>query len=328
MTFEEFADEWRNENKFCRVHTSGSTGSPKEILLPKYLMKESALRTIDYFNLLPGSHIHSCISPEYIGGKMMMVRALVGNLELTWENPSNRPIVVQRFSDRPTALIAVVPSQMVSLLDNGIPGAFSDTVWLIGGSAIDRTLRRRIEQSGINAWETYGMTETASHIALRKVREQALPFNPLKGIGISTDSDQRLIIHLGNDHTDIVTNDIVEILDDGSFYVKGRLDNVIVTGGKKVNPEEIERKLKEIIPEIDGSDLMVIGIPDEKWTSRLVLLIESQISDSHLLNFIERKMIKCSRKILKEHEIPKEIRFVSSLPRTPNGKLCRKNYYS
>ena len=311
MSFEEFLREWRNDNDFISAFTSGSTGRPKKIRLSKKFVEESAIRTIDFFNIKEGALLHSCVSPEFIGGKMMAVRAEIAKADLTWEEPSNMPL--RNFdSNRIIDLLAVVPSQMQYILENKETLPQIRNI-IIGGSAIHPELRKKIMQSGLNAFETYGMTETASHIALRKVTDPVLPFQTLPGISISVDHDSCLKISFGEDF-EVQTNDIAELVSDNQFYIKGRRDNIIISGGKKINPLEIEERISLLIP----YPFIITGFPDEKWVEKSVLIIEAKDFDTinlkqHLKN------------ILSNWEIPKEIILMENLPRTSNGKIIRNN---
>lgn len=237
MTYEEFLKEWRDTGADVQCRTSGSTGTPKSIMLPKTEMSKSARRTIRHFGLDRFSHLHSCISPDFIGGKMMAVRAEETGARLTWETPSNRPLL-QAGQDA-IDLLAVVPSQMEYILSH-IDIMPEIRAIIIGGSAIPAALRSRIAESGLNAWETYGMTETASHIALRRVTEPQSPFRVLDGISIGLDNESRLVVEIDG-WQKIVTNDMVRILDRREFVVTGRYDNVIISGGVKIHPSRLKR---------------------------------------------------------------------------------------
>lgn len=309
MSYEEFFEEWRNRTDVIICHTSGSTGIPKLIQLPKKFVRESAERTISFFGLSKCSHLHSCISPDYIGGKMMAVRSDVTGAELTYETPSNRPL--SDYSGGPIDLLAVVPSQMIHILDNLKQMPEIRNV-IIGGAPIPDSLCRRIASSGINAFETYGMTETASHIALRKVAYPRVPFVPLPGIRISCDKDSRLNISIGEDFS-IITNDIVNIHSDGSFSISGRADNVIITGGKKVHPEKVE----EILEEKLGCPVLITSLPDSKWGEKVIMMLED---DNHHDNETIKKICKEN---LSPECVPKEI-LHKNIELTPNGKKKRR----
>lgn len=310
MTFEEFLEEWRNGSDTIAACTSGSTGSPKTIELAKKFVVESAIRTNRFFSIDSHCWLHSCVAPDFIGGKMMAVRADIAGCRLTYETPSNRPLSAVGRSGR-IDLLAVVPSQMIHILENldSLPDIGNV---IIGGSHIDGRLRDMIAASGINAYETYGMTETASHVALRKVSEKIVPFNLLDGISVALDSRGCLEISFDSGEH-VVTNDIASIVNERSFLIEGRWDDVIITGGKKLNPVEIERRISDLI----SGPFIITSVPDMKWGNRMVLKIEG---DGFATENLEKEM----RKRLQSWQIPKEVIFVKSLDRTANGKLKRK----
>lgn len=315
MTYDEFLEQWRSEEGFIIAHTSGSTGTPKEIRLPKGMMRRSAERTIAYFGISPQSRLHSCIAADFIGGKMMAVRAEVSGAAFSSETPSNRPLGGFSAADR-LDLVSVVPSQMRHVIDryDEMPrvGAF-----LIGGSAIHPELRQAIVDRGVTAYESYGMTETASHIALRPVDAGDAPFSLLPGVSVSADDDGCLVIDLGEDGI-VRTNDMVRFCDPErrTFRIVGRRDHVIVTGGKKVNPMEVEAAVAGLFP---GVDICVTSRPDPLWTSRVVLLAECPDCALDRPSLTERM-----RELLPPWAVPKEIIAVERLPRTASGKIKRQ----
>lgn len=310
MDFTEFLNEWRNGEDFIIVNTSGSTGTPKTVRLNKKFVKESAQRTINFFSIVAGSRLHSCVSPDFIGGKMMGVRAEIAGANLTWENPSNKPLQNSDKDDK-IDLLAVVPSQMefISEQKDSLPEIRNI---IVGGAPIPLKLRKKIVESRLNAYETYGMTETASHIALRKISADNIPFKTLPGITVSTDEEGALKI-LFDDGKMFQTNDIAEIHTPTEFFIIGRRDNIINTGGKKVNPLEIENKISQFIP----SPFLITGFPDDKWGEKIVLIIETA-------DYINKDEIKDKcRLILPGWMVPKEIVTVNKLPLTANGKIRR-----
>lgn len=311
MTYPEFIEEWENKNDFIVAHTSGSTGNPKLIHLPKDFVKESALRTVNFFHLSGDSRLHSCISPEFIGGKMMAVRANFINAAFSWETPSNCPL-----KDLPKEsafdLVSVVPSQMIFILENlnNLPKVSN---FLVGGAPLNDTLRKKIVESKLNVYESYGMTETASHIALRKVTYPQIPFSVLPEISIETDERNCLKIIFRNGKT-IQTNDISEIISPDKFYIKGRIDNIINSGGKKINPLDLEKKISSHLSE----SFFITSFPDEKWGEKIVMIAEET---ERTLN--KEKLKEIFDKTLQKWERPKEIYLVKKLPLTLNGKIFR-----
>lgn len=239
----------------------------------------------------------------------MAVRAYETGAGLTWEKPSNRPL--EKYDGKPIDLLAVVPSQMIHILDN-LHDMPEIRAVIIGGAPIPAHLRERIEESGLNAWETYGMTETASHIALRRVSATPGAFTTLDGIRTYTDSESRLVIEMDGWQR-LVTNDIAEIAECG-FTILGRYDNVIISGGKKIHPEQVE----EILERELGVPVMISSMPDEKWGERVIMTIEDG-GDSQA----DIKIISKCKNLLPEECVPKEI-IHSEVARTANGKKRRK----
>ncbi|MDE6094642.1 MAG: AMP-binding protein [Muribaculaceae bacterium] len=310
MTFEDFFEEWKSEVPYIEARTSGSTGEPKIIRLSKDFVKESALRTNRFFSVSSRSRLHSCVSADFIGGKMMAVRSELAGCRFSHETPSNRPLGSFCAADS-LDLVAVVPSQLIHILDN-IREMPSIGAMIIGGSAIDVRLRARVEKSGLNAYETYGMTETSSHIALRKVREKEDWFETLDGIKVGSDSRGCLVIRFSSGE-EIVTNDLAQISGDRMFKITGRWDHVIITGGKKVNPYDVERKISMLV----NAPYMITSRADLKWGRMVVLLIEGSEESEKL------ELLSDLKSVLDPWEVPKVIEWVRHLPRTANGKLKR-----
>lgn len=314
MTFQDFLKEWDNDKDSINVYTSGSTGEPKKMELLKEFVKESAQRTNTFFNINSKSRLHSCVSPDFIGGKMMAVRAKIANSLFSWEDPSNEPL--KNFpSDSIIDLLAVVPSQIIYILNNLSSLPKINNI-IIGGSAIHPDLKIKIANSGLNAFETYGMTETASHIALRPITKENVPFKLFPGIKISLDNESCLKIIFKTGYI-VRTNDIAEIISKDEFYIKGRRDDIIISGGRKVNPIVIETKIEKLVP----SPFYITGFPDEKWGEKIVMVVEGP-------SFDKEKLLLQMKNYLEKWEIPKEINFVDKLPLTPNGKIIRvKNQF-
>lgn len=321
MTQSEFELQWTDSNEYIVCHTSGSTGRPKEIHLSKEFMRAGARRTVDFFALDENCRLHTCLDFMYIASKMMTVRADVAHCTLTSERPSSEPLQDIGYDER-IDLVSVVPAQMGSVLD--APGHWRGIRnFLIGGSAIPPLLRHRIALSGYVAWESYGMTETASHIALRRVESTGLePFRTLPGITVSQTEDGCLQISLPGEDL-IKTTDLAEVVSDTEFRILGRADNCIISGGIKIIPEDLESRLGPFI----GYDYCVSYLPDEKWGERLVLVVatgESSLPESFLLKAISVRLNQFRKSLDLGRIAPKEIILVKELPFTSSGKLDRK----
>ncbi len=321
MTQSEFEKIWQDGNDYVVCHTSGSTGKPKEIRLKKEFMRQSAKRTNEFFNIDSSSRLHTCLDFKYIASMMMTVRADEANCRLTSETPSSRPLE-DISADEEVDLLSVVPAQMEWILECGERWEGLRHI-LIGGSAIPPMMRRRIALSNYDAWESYGMTETASHIALRKVTEEDEPFATLPGISVELGKDECLIINMP-DGSRLKTNDIALMEDSNRFRILGRADNCVISGGIKIMPEELERKLGPFI----AFDYCISSVPDKKWGEKLVLVVEAPeetISEDLLLEAVGVRL-RQYRKILDLGvKSPKDVVSVSELPRTSNGKIKRIN---
>lgn len=307
-TVNEFLQEFADDRDYIVAHTSGSTGKPKEIKLPKADMRASALATCRYFDITAGSLIAAPLSVNYIAGKMMLVRGIVSGCRVVMLQPSNRPDLAAL--DRPADLLAVVPSQVDYIIDNH---AGKVRNLLIGGSALPEEIERRLVTAPFASYVSYGMTETCSHVALRRIGESGSLYHAMPGISFESDDRGRLVI-VAPDRSfrRLVTNDIVSIQDPFSFRWLGRADNVINTGGIKVFAEEIERKLSAFI----SQPLYVSGRPDAKWGTRVVLHVEGQPRPD-----IEQ----VCRENLDRYEMPREIIFDSRFERTGSGKIIRNS---
>lgn len=321
MTQKEFEKIWNDDSEYVECQTSGSTGKPKKIRLTKDFMRKSARRTNKFFNISQDSRLHTCLDFDYIASKMMVVRADLANCTLTSETPSLRPLE-EIGKDERIDLLSVVPAQMEWILD-------SSEIWngikniLIGGSAIPTMMKRKIAISGYNAWETYGMTESASHIALRKVDESDEPFATLDGISVEVNKKGCLVIFLP-DGDKIVTNDIAEIVSPTQFRILGRADNCVISGGIKIMPEELERRLGPFI----AFDYCLSSVPDKKWGEKLVLAVEVKdaITDIQLLKEAIGVRLRQYKKILDLGvKSPKDVICLAEFPRTSNGKIDRKS---
>mgnify|MGYP000306596110 CR=1 FL=1 len=315
-----FLRDWFSNKDTIIVNTSGSTGSPKLIEIKKKHMVTSAKSTLNFFELRKGDSAWLCLPASYIAGKMMIVRAIVGGLKLYYTKPTSEPSINERID-----FVAMVPNQVFGLIStsNGRKLLKSIGRILIGGSDITNQLREEINNHQFpNIWHSYGMTETITHIALcsmSNTNEKSV-FVPLPDVIISTSVDSQLVVdYPGIGIKSLVTNDIVHINNDGSFYVLGRIDNVVISGGVKLFPEVIENKYSSLITK----NFFFGGLPDTILGEKLVLFIEDADKTISLDDLIPQ----LGKKILK-YEIPREIVYLDKFSRTPNGKLNRKQNIS
>lgn len=307
-----FVDEWNNDSPHVVAHTSGSTGTPKEIRLLKSDMVRSASATCTKFGIGRGSVMVLPLSADYIAGKMMIVRAMVSQAHLWIESPSNRPLIRDYGM---IDLLPVVPSQLEWLLeDTSLLSSVRNLI--VGGGAISSDLEMRLSRSGVNAYASYGMTETCSHVALRRIGDDSATYEALPGIEFDVDERGCLIVNAdGFSFGSLVTNDMVHLVDRYRFRWKGRWDNVINTGGIKLFPEAVEQRISS---SMTLPPFYLVGRPSEKWGEEVVMYIES---GSKKMNVSD--IVSCLRKILNRYEMPKEIITVSNFERTASGKVKR-----
>jgi o-succinylbenzoate---CoA ligase len=310
----QFILEWLNPKPFVYVKTSGSTGKPKIIEVSKSAMLRSAFNTIDFFKLTTGQSALLCLSCHYIAGKMMVVRAFAGQLNLVPVPVSGHPLASLSHK---VDFAALTPLQMSNEVDaHPDKTALLKTI-ILGGSATGEKLSEKLQNLTSEVWETYGMTETLSHIALRAVNgnRKETHFTPLRNVLLSIDPRGCLVIHAtGITNTPVVTNDLAEIRSDGKFCIRGRYDNIINTGGIKVSPEEIESNIAAIL----NQPFFVSSVPHVKLGQELVLIVEKQPENA-------AKLLEMIKKALPRYHAPRKIIVMDPLPRTDNGKLKRAN---
>lgn len=305
-----FLLDWVSPQPHLEVFTSGSTGTPKKIVVQKTAMINSAVATGTYFNLHPGHTALLCLPCSGIAGKMMLVRALMLGLQLEYVKPSSTPLKhTQTFYD----FAAMVPLQV----QNSLEQLIQIKTLIVGGAPVSRSLKTDLYSVSTQVFETYGMTETLSHIAVKPLGQQ-MPgvFETLPGVKIAVDDRGCLVIqapHLVKDK--IITNDLVALIGDTRFRWLGRYDTIINSGGIKLVPEQVEEKLSSLI----HSRFFVAGLPDEILGQQLVLLIENeQISPTQLLQDIK------ALPTIGLYEIPKKIFCVSAFAETRTGKIHRQ----
>lgn len=307
MTLAEFTSQWHDDRDFIVAHTSGSTGKPKEIRLPKSDMACSARATNKFFGINAASRLLLPLSLDYIAGKMMAVRAFEANCELAFVTPSNQFDMPEGEFD----LVPVVPTQVDWLLAHPHWAQRLKHV-IVGGAPLTIYAEKALHAAGYNAWCTYGMTETCSHVAVRPCDGTNSPYQAMPGITFAIDDRECLVIDAPHfSFKRLTTNDVVDLLTPQTFRWKGRLDNVINSGGLKLHPEEIESLYAPHIP----APFYVRPIPDPKWGQSLELVIEGTGSAKEilaLLSHIDHKFL------------PKSIVFLKSIPRTSSGKIIRQ----
>lgn len=305
-----FLSAWLDETTTLEVKTSGSTGVPKIILLKKQQMINSALATGQFFSLTAGKSALLCLSADYIAGKMMLVRAMILGLALDYVEPSSSPLNENKNN---YDFAAMVPLQ----LENSLNNVERVKTLIVGGAPMSKILKAQVQESTTAIFETYGMTETSTHVAARNVNSNNIrkTFTALPNITFSMDARDCLVVAAPDIiDTPVVTNDIVRLISATEFEWLGRYDNIINSGGIKLIPEEIEKKIASQV----ANRFFVAGLPDEKLGQKLVLIVEGQV-DSYELE----KMLGEDAN-LTAYEVPKNIYQLQKFVETATGKIRRE----
>ena len=321
-----FIDEWNNDSAYVEVKTSGSTGEPKRMLVEKRRMLNSARITCDFLGLKPGDTALLCMSTDYIAGKMMVVRSIERGLKLIEVEPCGHPLDIKHLTlnikhsqfsifNFQFDFAAMVPMQVYNSLQ--VPEEKERLMairhLIIGGGAIDEAMEAELRTFPHAVWSTYGMTETLSHIALRRISgpEASEWYMPFPTVKLSTTDEGCLVIDAPEVCAQtLTTNDIVELKSDGRFRIRGRKDNVICSGGIKIQIEEVEQILKKYM----RVPYIISKRKDEKFGEIVVLLTEGDTAEAQTI---------CEQVLPKYHQ-PKVYLHVNQIPLTETGKPDRK----
>lgn len=303
-----FIQEWLNKNDFVQVKTSGSTGSPKLIELDKTNMLNSAQATNSYFNLSEKTNALLCMSVEYIGGKMMLVRAMIGGWNLDIREASKNPLLNNATK---YDFAAMVPYQVFHSIDE----LYKVSKLIIGGGVVSPELDEQLQSVSTAVYATYGMTETISHIAVRKIngKNKSESYKALSGVNFTVNKNSCLVIDAPKiSQEKVVTNDVVKFISEKEFIFLGRLDNVINSGGVKIHPEKVEQKLAKTLK-------LPFFIASEKSSAlgeQVILVVES--SEIPTIEAYEDFF-----KVLDAYEKPKKIYAIPVFIYTETKKLKR-----
>jgi O-succinylbenzoic acid--CoA ligase len=298
----DFILDWFDSKSYIELSTSGTTGVPKKIRIEKQAMVHSALATGNYFDLQPGDKALHCLPTKFIAGKMMFVRSFILGLDLDYVAPSSHPM---ENNTTKYDFVAMVPLQV----ENSLKALDNVKKMIVGGAKMSAALEKSLFKLKTEIYETYGMTETITHIAAKKLGEKA--FTILPNVKIQQDDRKCLVIDAPKIASQtIVTNDIVDLVNEKQFIFLGRIDNVINSGGVKLIPEQIEAKLAGRIQ----SRFFVAGVPDSVLGEKLVLIIEGA----------EQSLDEAVFDGLDKFEKPKAVFYVPLFLETLNGKIKRK----
>ncbi len=312
-----FLTDWLSDSEHITARTSGSTGTPKYIKISKQHMVNSAITTADFFDLESGNTALHCLPSNYIAGKMMVVRAISIGLEIDLTEPTTSPIFDY---DKPYDFCAMIPLQLGHMANyvNNIRNI------LVGSAVVSNQLKEKIQKCPGNIFETYGMTETVTHIAARRINNfdrSPLPekqwhfFTTLPNVNISQDLRGCLVIDAPYvSSNEIITNDIIKLHSDRNFEWLGRIDNMINSGGVKLFPEVIEDKLSKHIDQ----QFFIASEEDESLGQKVILVVEG---DS---NSVDKSIFK----VLDKYEVPKQVYYLPEFVSTFSGKIQRNKTLS
>ena len=308
---------WKSDKEKITVNTSGSTGDPKTINISKKQMIASAENTLKYFDINENSTFLNCLPVKYIGGKMMLIRAIISKAKIVLCKPLANPIKKLDFE---IDFIALTPLQLGYVLEN-INNFEKIKLAIIGGGLVSENLISKIQNVTTQCFQTYGMTETISHIAVRNLKNcsNKTPYKCLSDVKLGTNKKNQLIINSKNLNIEnLVTNDKVKIISDKEFLFLNRIDSIINSGGLKINPEEIENK---ILKSLGDNNFFVDKIKNDKFGDEIILIALKKIKMNQLIESI---------KLLRDKKIrPKKIYIVDKFILNDNQKIDKlksKNY--
>ena len=318
-----FIDHFLSPSPTLCVHTSGSTGTPKPLTVEKERMKASALLTLDFLKLSPGDTALLCMPIEYIAGKMMTVRALIGGLSLQRVPPSLHPL---QHLDYSPIFAAMVPSQVYASLCSESERKRLKGIrhLIIGGGAISPEIAAELRDFPNYVWSTYGMTETLSHIAMRRLNGDSAStwYTPLPSVKLSLTPDSCLVIDAPRVCSDVlITNDLAELSPDGKFRIIGRKEGVVCSGGIKLQIEEVEFFLKPFL----DCPFIITSVPDSQFGEVLAMLCQKCVTSEATAENIKKALTAATsnQSGKKKYFLPKYVFIVDTLPLTATGKPQR-----
>ena len=306
----DFLLDWLDSSETINLTTSGTTGASELISFKKQALVNSAIATGEFFDVNVGDCALHCLPSNFIAGKMMLIRAMILGLQLDLISPSRNPF---HKNNKSYDFVAMTPMQAFNSLAN----MSQVKVLIVGGAFVSKSLQKALLKTNVNAYETYGMTETLSHIAVRTMKDPSSEFQCLPYVEVS--QDDRGCLEVTSDLLQVdhyVTNDAIELLGNRRFRLIGRIDEVINSGGIKLHPQQIERKLSQIL----NMHFFIGGIADEILGEKLILALK--YSPSLKSNTILEKIREFSK--LETYEIPKSIIILPDFVETASGKIRRK----
>lgn len=306
----DFLTDWFGNSKSIKTKTSGSTGKPKLISLKKSAMLKSAELTCSFFQLKENETALLCLPTNFIAGKMMLVRSYYAELKLISVQPTRNPL---KEIDQSIDFAAMTPMQVSTILKENPKKLDLIKTLIIGGAPVEKALENRLQNFKTKCFSTFGMTETITHIALKELNKSVY-FDALPSIYFSETNENSLVINAPYISKEkIVTNDKIQLISPTSFLWKGRTDNIINSGGLKIQAEELEGKIALLLPQ---NRFYVSTVPDELLGEKIILIIEAN------KNF---DLTKIDFKNIEKYSVPKNIYTLDKFLETETGKILRKD---
>lgn len=322
QSIEFFLTEWESYSPKISISTSGSTGTPKPIEFSKKQVEASAKYTGRFFDFHPGEAVLLNLSPDFVAGKLMIVRALLHSMKIVVSPLESNPLLnVKKFPCK-IKLAAFVPHQVEEILSNENSRRLFNEIEnvIIGGASVSSELEKKISDQKPTCYATFGMTETLTHFALRPLDGKTDFYSCLPGISVSKDDRDCLIINPNDILTEpLFTNDIVELIDSAKFRWLGRFDNVINSGGIKIFPEKNEKLVEHLF---DKLRFYFTSKSNSRYGNEVVLVIESEKWNQDR----ENEVLKNLQLLLPKFHAPKSIVFIDKFEETSNGKIKRKKF--
>ena len=309
-----FLADWYSPEATMRMRTSGSTGKPQEIVVKKSDMLASARLSCRVFGFNSRQTALLCLPLQYIAGKMMVVRAMESGMNLLVQEPNSTPL---KDLTKPIDFAPLVPMQIIKTMEmeDGEAQLARVKTILVGGAFLAAEQEEALQRHPGEVYASYGMTETLSHVALRRINgpEASAWYSPLPGVSVEVDEDGILIVsafHLSI--AELETNDIAEVRKDGTFRILGRKDAVINCGAIKIQAEEMEHGVLEDT----GIQTVIVGVPHKHLGECPALLWEGDESREEAL----RAYVAALPKQMRPHHM---LQAPGPLPKTINGKVAR-----
>lgn len=314
----DFAVRWLSHEQTFSFQTSGSTGSPKSINFSRQQIEDSVALTQKAFHLQAGQTALLCLDMNFVAAKLMIARALIIDMDLLVSEPSGNPLA---SIHQPIDFAALVPYQIIQALRHTEQNVDLVRTIILGGAAVSPTLAKALSNRATAFYETYGMTETLTHIALKRIDTVTKDFTTLPGIAIAVDERKCLQITAPHIQAEsIATNDIINLTSPTTFQLVGRFDSIINSGGIKISPEAIEQKIAEVMAQyFPASAFIISSLPDAQLGHQVVLLIETQ----PITKSIESTIFQILKEIVTRYEMPKQILALPQFVRTASGKINR-----